>query len=388
MNFGRAEQARFQKYILPIFGDFLKKGYSMSLLFFSRAFLTISKGIEDCRACALPEAEGFDHQDVVSNNEGISASLPSETLSEDVSQVQIEHAGVAGPNIFRRSPTSFLSRSTTPTLSSDAMDIDNEVTKRPPAIATSTIPTVHLQVPSVGSTIGPEVQGPGCRGTTLTMSTTGQQVRSKRGPVTDEEGTSRPSKRSKRQHPTQEKGTGSRSASSAQSTRQRNEPAPPQMSVPPAPWFSDLQRMFLEQDLGQDWKNLISSWAAFEGRAQEMEVRRLPTARRPEAVGMWIARKRSLTWRPTIANLENYKNDFNDWWVSLQPTWRVVGGRVDRSLTQGNWDCLRAPGTNGILSIICALFFWGLAAQETRKAAHRKTWLSAVQDCQLAISMI
>jgi hypothetical protein len=38
MNFGRAEQARYKKYIFPIFGDFLRKCYSKSILFFSSHF--------------------------------------------------------------------------------------------------------------------------------------------------------------------------------------------------------------------------------------------------------------------------------------------------------------------------------------------------------------
>ena len=35
MNFGRAEQARYKKYIIPVFGDFLRKCYSKSILLFS-----------------------------------------------------------------------------------------------------------------------------------------------------------------------------------------------------------------------------------------------------------------------------------------------------------------------------------------------------------------
>ncbi|KAJ3490466.1 hypothetical protein NLJ89_g11430 [Agrocybe chaxingu] len=44
MNFGRAERARYQKYIVPTFGSFLQKCYTP----------------EDCRARALPIDEGFD----------------------------------------------------------------------------------------------------------------------------------------------------------------------------------------------------------------------------------------------------------------------------------------------------------------------------------------
>jgi hypothetical protein len=160
--------------------------------------------------------------------------------------------------------------------------------------------------------------------------------------------------------------------------------APPLFGAPP--WFLSFRKLFSGQGLGKEWDELISMWATFEAKEGYKEVGRLTASGRPEVVSQWISRARSVIWRPNILDVKGYEAKYNEWWKRLQPEWRVVNGRVDVGLTQGNWESLRLPGLNGFLSIISALFYWGLAVQG--KATHHSAWLSAVQDCHLVISLL
>jgi hypothetical protein len=147
--------------------------------------------------------------------------------------------------------------------------------------------------------------------------------------------------------------------------------------------------LFSEQGLGKEWDTLISSWAAFEDQEGYKEAGRPTTSGRPEIVSQWIARARSVTWRPTISNLKDYEDKYNEWWKRLQPTWRIIDGKVDVARTMGDWGCLRLPGLNGILSIIAALFFWGLATEgEGAQEEQRAAWVSAVEDCHIVLSFL
>lgn len=160
--------------------------------------------------------------------------------------------------------------------------------------------------------------------------------------------------------------------------------APPASAAPP--WFLSVRKLFSGQGLGKEWDELISMWATFEAKEGYNEAGRPTALGRPEVVSQWISRARSVTWRPNIFDVEGYEAKYNEWWKRLQPDWRVVNGRVDVGLTQGNWESLRLPGLNGFLSIISALFYWGLAVKG--KATHHNAWLSAVQDCHLVISLL
>jgi len=152
------------------------------------------------------------------------------------------------------------------------------------------------------------------------------------------------------------------------------------------PWFLSGRNLFSGQGLGKEWDELISIWEMFEAKEGYKEVGRPTASGRPEVVSQWISRARSVTWRPNILDVKGYEAKYNEWWKRLQPDWRVVNGRVDVGLTQGNWESLRLPGLNGFLSIISALFYWGLAVQG--KATHHNAWLSAVKDCHLVICLL
>jgi hypothetical protein len=151
-------------------------------------------------------------------------------------------------------------------------------------------------------------------------------------------------------------------------------------------WFLDVTEMFRSENLGEEWKKLVDEWKCFETEQGFVEVMNLSSKGRPEAVKMWIARRRSTTWRPEISNVNDYATQFQAWWLNLQPDWRVVNDTVQKHSVVGNWDCLQLPGLNGLQSVLAALFYWGIAAR--KKPAHRKIWISIVEDCFIAISNV
>ena len=63
----------------------------------------------------------------------------------------------------------------------------------------------------------------------------------------------------------------------------------------------------------------------------------------------------------------------------MQPQWRFgEDGKLLR--VAGALEDLRRPGTNGLLSVIAALFFWGVALGANR--AECSMWSSRVKDLE------
>lgn len=324
---------------------------------------------------------------------GVSVAASRESpFAGDVSKLPprnlIEDADTVG-RISRGSPTPFLSRVSTPARS----PYPNS-----PVVTNDGLPQSTRAV-SMGSVPGVQGQEPK---NVAQASNTQQRMQPKRGrdTVSVDEGAVNGGISKRRrlltQDPVEKAVNASKKSSPSASTRHKKGHALSQtgttpLSIPPPPvhpaWFLNCQKMFVELNLGKEWEALVSSWAAFEQRSRYTEVRRLGSAGRPGVVGQWINRgRRPSSWRPDIPCLKIYEAEFNAWWKSLQPTWRVVHGSVKTTLTKGNWECLRLPGQNGIVSVVAALFYWGLDVQG--KVGPRKAWLTAVQDCRLVLSLV
>ncbi len=57
----------------------------------------------------------------------------------------------------------------------------------------------------------------------------------------------------------------------------------------------------------------------------------------------------------------------------MQPSWRTNNN--NNGETSGDWEKIRRPGVNGLLSVMAALFFWG---DVTGRADEQ--WLEALKD--------
>jgi hypothetical protein len=143
--------------------------------------------------------------------------------------------------------------------------------------------------------------------------------------------------------------------------------------------------MFLTENLGEEWTNLVEDWGRFEAQEQYVEVGRVASRFRPDIVTRWISGGCKAAWRPDISNVKVFEKEFNAWWIHLQPDWRIAGGKLlyGSNDPDGDWDCLRLPGKNGLQSVLAGLFYWGIASQ--KKAVHQKVWISALKDCHFVI---
>ena len=70
----------------------------------------------------------------------------------------------------------------------------------------------------------------------------------------------------------------------------------------------------------------------------------------------------------------------DEWWSAIQPDWRLQDGRLVRERVAGDWESLRLPGINGVVSIVVALFYWGLEVLEDGRGQSR--WVSTVEECR------
>lgn len=141
-----------------------------------------------------------------------------------------------------------------------------------------------------------------------------------------------------------------------------------------------------ESKMGQRWMELVRIWALFEARSRYEEVDKLSPTNRPTAVSEWIRRARTSTWRPVINNLPQYEALFWAWWLDIQPDWRLEDGKLVPERLVGNWEPLQLPGTNGIVSVMVGLFYWGLEILED--AGGQVDWLAAVEECFAAFSQL
>ncbi|KAF9484760.1 hypothetical protein BDN70DRAFT_824903 [Pholiota conissans] len=181
------------------------------------------------------------------------------------------------------------------------------------------------------------------------------------------------------------------SLSSAVPSMVMSAPVPRQISLDAPDWFENALSMLQSTSLGPEWTDLLQKWSAFEAKEDYKEVTKLSSLYRPSSIGDWIKRGRSYTWRPNISNPAKYGKEYMKWWTSLQPAWRVsVQGSIIFGATDGDggWSMLRHPGTNGLLSVVCALFHWGVALQKGGREIKERQWLAAVKDCATVCSCL
>ncbi|KAG2064066.1 hypothetical protein BDR04DRAFT_1036252 [Suillus decipiens] len=133
---------------------------------------------------------------------------------------------------------------------------------------------------------------------------------------------------------------------------------------------------------------LLSAFVHLEQSSSFMSsrgpVHSLGKKHQPEAVGWWIAHARSGI--PPLPDLSKYSTNFWAWWITLQPTWKVITAPLDLPTLlpsqeiAGSWHKIDKPGQNSFLSMINALNWWGKACQD--QCIDNVSWLAAIADVQ------
>ncbi|KAK6985136.1 hypothetical protein R3P38DRAFT_3230796 [Favolaschia claudopus] len=172
-------------------------------------------------------------------------------------------------------------------------------------------------------------------------------------------------------------------SSTSQATASDSSAAYPACPPNAAKWFADGHAMLTSTDLGCHYHAVIAAWTRMEVASRfENGPTNLTSKLRPKQVGVWIARNRRGV--ETVTNPAEYAVQWQLWWDSLQPSWRVKdkGGRWIVTTSYGGggreWGPLYHWGVNGGLSIVASLYFWGLGLVSQKEGTP--AWELAVQD--------
>ncbi|KAF9471423.1 hypothetical protein BDN70DRAFT_820018, partial [Pholiota conissans] len=334
MNFGRAERRAYKDYVTPIFGSFLKKCYT----------------VEECRAAALTNSDAISLMEALCTDGGDSYCVDS---AEDA----VNNSRIA------RTPGTRTASGSSQGNDTPSTPISRPTYKVPARIG----PPIHLKKPvqDLHATPSPTTAAPEKR---------------RRNKSVTEEGTTSvgpndgPRKRLRSSKPAATHATHSAEVSTppgGMRTRARavaEESAAPltpaQLSAAPD-WFLPIYQMLLSGDLGPAWTKLVREWAHFESAEKFEEKGKLGSAGRPACISLWIKYARSASFRPDLGPLPRFEEAFNR------------SNSILRRDTSGDLTNLRRPGKNGLLSVVAALFFWGVSSKEV---PHNQCWMVAVDD--------
>ncbi len=152
-------------------------------------------------------------------------------------------------------------------------------------------------------------------------------------------------------------------------------------------WVIKALTLLRATALGSEWEKLIDTWLEFEGQSSFTGSDYLTANSRPRAITDWIQRARAPNYRPVIKSVSKFAESFAAWWSTMQPSWRVANSRDELS---GDWEKIRRPGVNGLLSVMAALFFWGDAMKNTEAASNNEqaTWLKALNDVMYVLESL
>lgn len=355
LNFGQAERVAYVKYIMPIWGRFMRACFS-ELFFTSSVQSTYSVltlvAPEECRSRALPSEDALESlQSMATDNEDMSIDLlgmPEATPSAPPNLMSVEDI-----------PSTPVSRLPTPITTAH----DGQTTQTDIASITRAIWSMSRRIEeSVARSLGGSpvlsiVPTPTSSITSSPLANTTKRTRS----------LSTPDPSPKRL-----------CAGSF---------APPSCTPPQdAPlWVVNSWRMFTSEPLEGKWQELVAAWLLYEA-SRNFDGKKLSPKGRPKIVADWIKWARKPTWRPSsYPEPEGFGHMHTAWWTSLQPSWRV---KSDGTLTrhgegERTWDTLHVGGVNGLLSALASLFFWGIAIHHA--GANTDSWDNIVEDTLFVI---
>jgi hypothetical protein len=160
-------------------------------------------------------------------------------------------------------------------------------------------------------------------------------------------------------------------------------------------WLKDSIKDLTKLDLGCHYTSLLAALIRLEGLAryepQKSGPQRLPSPKatpRPAAISDWVRGGRGTKTKnsPTVKDVAKYAREWDHWWDSLQPEWRMrklgeaPGWRVDVAYRDDwEWGALDCYGVNGLLSAVAGLYFWGVAVASGPEEQLAR-WDDTVQD--------
>ncbi|KAJ7697300.1 hypothetical protein B0H16DRAFT_1706246 [Mycena metata] len=179
-------------------------------------------------------------------------------------------------------------------------------------------------------------------------------------------------------------------------------PPPPRRRIPECPagaasWFRSVYRQISIEDLGDSFNALLEVFVKLErGYRWQQAPEQLPVDGRLVPITKWVASGCGGRGKGGIMG-QGCGPELGETARSLQPAWRQqeIGHetRFVRSSypaatrkSKNNWETLRQPGQNGILSLVAGLYWWGKKAKKEEKQDNLESWAEAVRDLMWMIN--
>ncbi|KAF6746465.1 hypothetical protein DFP72DRAFT_1076322 [Ephemerocybe angulata] len=157
-------------------------------------------------------------------------------------------------------------------------------------------------------------------------------------------------------------------------------------------WYSLAIVNLMGRDLGAAWVEMIMQWGVLELALGFGKVSKgsLPVKGRPEEWSQWTTKgARNHDHSPFIDDPAELGLAITSWWRSIQPPFRHSDGPElkpiyeDPSTAGDVWASIRKSGTNGLLSLMMLVFWWGCAAYDGPapfRDDSRGQWAALVED--------
>lgn len=143
-------------------------------------------------------------------------------------------------------------------------------------------------------------------------------------------------------------------------------------------------KVFVVGGLGLTYGDLLTVFASLKKRLGFQQERiDLQSKGHPELLSKWVGQGQMKCAMPVLPKdgVSQFHDTWWGWWKSLQPGWRKPASvnHMEREMYGNVWSSLNISGSNGWLSIVATLFWWGKAVEELDTSAHGE-WLEAVTD--------
>ncbi|KIK60660.1 hypothetical protein GYMLUDRAFT_167501 [Collybiopsis luxurians FD-317 M1] len=152
-------------------------------------------------------------------------------------------------------------------------------------------------------------------------------------------------------------------------------------------WFENAFE-FLNINLGGPYTAFVNRWSDLE-QINGWKTRNsgLSKTNHPGELTTWIQygrNKKKIVIAP--GQVGKFAEEFWSWWIHLQPEWRKKGKDglpLPVQEFEDNWKSLDHYGTNGWLSILACLRWWGESlslTEDSEKKERVADWVSAIED--------
>ncbi|KAI5821561.1 hypothetical protein K523DRAFT_258013 [Schizophyllum commune Tattone D] len=157
-------------------------------------------------------------------------------------------------------------------------------------------------------------------------------------------------------------------------------------------WVTANFALLNRPELGAKYVAAVTAWLRLEekwGFDANKGTNVTGTGGRPDLLTRWIRGGRAPRVKrlPIVIDVRAFEKEFWAWWAGIQPSWRKLNadGRPseDREVDEsGDWGLLGVHGQNGLLNVIAALCWWGIALDGRTSRSWDRCLDEAIWVCE------